>query len=187
LRQRLTDLGYQIDDAKFQQVFEEFKRLADRKKVIYDADIEILAESQMHTGIKQLWTLEAFTCNAGTGTLPHAAVALWNRDGTIVRDAAVGDGPIDAVFKTIERMTGIEPRLIDYRVRNVSAGEDAQGEATVEVEHEGRKLHGRGVSTDIIEASALAFLEVINRIALRQVQPRLKPTDHVPQDMVPAG
>lgn len=185
LKQRVTDLGYHLDDEQFQAVFEEFKKLADRKKLIYDADIEALAETQLHSGVQQLWTLEAFTCNAGTGTLPSAAVALWHRDGTILRDAAVGDGPVDAVFQTIERITGIEPKLLDYRVRSVTVGEDAQGEATVEVEFNGRTLHGRSVSTDIIEASALAFLEVINRIGSRQVQARLKPTDDVPQEVVP--
>ncbi len=185
LRQRVGDLGYHLDDNQFQKVFESFKALADRKKVIYDADIEALAESQLHTGGITLWTLEAFTCNAGTGTLPSAAVCLWHQDGTIIRDAAVGDGPVDAVFKTIERITGIRVKLLDYRVRSVTVGEDAQGEAQVEVEYQGRKLQARSVSTDIIEASALAFLEVINRIAMRQVTPRLKPTDEVPQEAVP--
>ena len=141
--------------------------LADKKKVVYDSDIEALAEAQLHSG-PAVWTLEAFTCNAGTGTIPSAAVCLWNRDGTVVREAAVGDGPIDAVFKTIERITGIDIQLKDYRVRSVTVGEDAQGEASIEAEHDGRTFRGRGVSTDIIEASALAFLQVINRVLLRR-------------------
>ena len=77
--------------------------------------------------------------------------------------------------------------MTDYRVRSVTGGLDAQGEADVEVEYDDRKLSGRGVSTDVIEASAQAFLQVINRIALRQVRPRLKPTDHVPQEVVPTA
>ena len=185
LKQRVQDLGYHLSDEQFQRVFEEFKKLADRKKVIYDADIEALAENQLHTGQTALWTLEAFTCNAGTGTLPSAAVCLWRSDGTIVREAAVGDGPVDAVFKAIERVTGVRLKLTDYRVRSVTAGEDAQGEATVEIEHDGRRQHARAVSTDIVEASALAFLELVNRAALRQLGPRLKPTDNVPQEVVP--
>jgi 2-isopropylmalate synthase len=174
LRQRIQELGYHLSEEQLQNVFESFKVLADRKKVIYDADIEALAEAQIHSG-PVLWTLEAFTCNAGSGTLPSAAVCLWHRDGTIVREAALGDGPVDAVFKAIERITGIEAQLRDYHVRSVTVGEDAQGEAHIEVEHNGRVVTGWGVSTDIVEASALAFLQVINRIALRKQQPRLHP------------
>src|SRR5271170_4582816 len=114
-----------------------------------------------------LWTLEAICCSAGSATMPCAAVALWHQDGTIHRDASLGDGPVDAVFKAVERITGIEVTLKDFRVRSVSVGEDAQGEASVEAEFQGRSISGRAVSTDIIEASALAFLQVINRIALR--------------------
>ncbi len=174
LRQRVQDLGYHLNDEQLQRVFDSFKALADRKKVIYDADIEALAEAQMYAG-PVLWVLEAVTCNAGSGTIPSAAVCLWNRDGTIIREATVGDGPVDAVFKAIERITGVEVELRDYRVRSVSVGEDAQGEAHVEAEYNGRILTGRAVSTDIVEASALAFLQVINRIALRKAQPRLHP------------
>src|SRR5690242_16806786 len=166
LRQRVQDLGYHLNEDQLQKVFEGFKALADRKKVIYDADVEALAEAQMHTG-PAVWTLEAVTCNAGSATIPSAAVCLWHQDGTIVRQASLGDGPVDAVFKAIEQITGIEVKLRDYRVRSVTVGEDAQGEAHIEAEYNGRVINGRAVSTDIIEASALAFLQVINRIALR--------------------
>ena len=108
LRQRIKDLGYHLDDAALQKVFDGFKALADRKKTVYDADIEALAEAVLHTG-PAIWTLEAVTCNGGSGTVPSAAVVLWHKDGTLYRDAGTGDGPIDAVFKTIERTTGIEP------------------------------------------------------------------------------
>src|SRR5262249_38695436 len=148
-------------------VFEQFKVLADRKKTIYDADIEALCEAQLHSG-PAVWTLEAVTCNAGSGTIPSAAIALWHKDGTIFREAVIGDGPVDAVFKAIERATGIEVKLRDYRLRSVTVGEDAQGEAQVEAEYKGKVINGRAVSTDIIEASALAFLQVINRITVRQ-------------------
>jgi 2-isopropylmalate synthase len=166
LRQRVLDLGYHLTEEQLQRVFDSFKILADRKKVIYDADVEALAEAQIHSG-PMLWTLEAISCNSGSATMPCAAVALWHQDGTIHRDASLGDGPVDAVFKAIERITGIEVVLKDYRVRSVSVGEDAQGEASVEAEFAGRSITGRAVSTDIIEASALAFLQVINRIVLR--------------------
>lgn len=167
LRERVRALGYHLDEAQLQRVFEGFKALADRKKEVYDADIEALVEAEIHKG-PAVWVLEAFTCNAGSGTIPSAAVCLWHKDGTLVRDAVVGDGPVDAVFKAIERATGINVTLRDYRVRSVTVGEDAQGEAILEAEHDGRTFRGRAFSTDIIEASALAFLQVINRIASRQ-------------------
>jgi 2-isopropylmalate synthase len=173
LRARIRELGYHLDDAKFQKVFEGFKALADRKKLVYDADIEALAEAQIHDG-PALWTMEAFQANAGG--IPTATVCLWNnKDGTIHKDAAVGDGPVDAIFKTIERITGVEVQVRDYRVRSVTVGEDAQGEAQVEAVSEGRSIRGRAVSTDILEASALAFLQVINRMATRrQIQAESK-------------
>jgi 2-isopropylmalate synthase len=173
LRQRIKDLGFHLNDVQLQKVFEGFKALADRKKEVYDADIEALAENALHSG-PAVWALEAVTCNAGSATVSSAAVALWHKDGTIVREANVGDGPIDAVFKAIERVTGVYVKLRDYQVHSVSVGEDAQGEAQVEAEHNGRILRGRAVSTDIIEASALAFLQVINRALLRE-QLRLNP------------
>jgi 2-isopropylmalate synthase len=187
LRQRVVELGYHLTEEQLNDIFDAFKALADRKKVIYDADVEALAEAQIHSG-PALWTLEAFTCNAGSGTIPSAAVCLWHQDGTIVRDASLGDGPVDAVFKAIERITGIELTLKDYRIRSVSVGEDAQGEAHVEAEHNGKTLTGRAVSTDIVEASALAFLQVINRIALRNAHgDRIRPTEAPPREAAVAA
>jgi 2-isopropylmalate synthase len=184
LRERVQDLGYHLDDGQLQRLFEQFKVLADRKKEVYDADIEALAEAQIHRGPQSaMWTLESFTTNAGTGTIPMSAVCLWRQDGQIIREAAMGDGPVDALFKCIDRITGIEVVVRDYRVRSVSTGEDAQGEAQVEVEYQGKVLSGRGVSTDILEASAQAYLQVINRIALRQsLDERIRPTDAPPRD-----
>ena len=167
LSTRIRDLGYRLDTEQLQKVFDQFKGLADRKKTIYDADIEALAESVLHSG-PAVWTLEAVTCNGGSGTVPCAAVVLWHKDGTIHRDASGGDGPIDAVFKTIERITGVYVKLRQFSIVSLSADEDAQGEAQVEAESNGRILRGRAVSTDIIEAGALAYLQVINRALLRE-------------------
>ncbi len=173
LRARVRELGYHLDDVQLERVFEGFKALADRKKSIYDADIEALAETQVHDS-PSLWTLESFHTSAGTGTLPVAAVCLSHVDGRKVEDAAVGDGPVDAIFKTMERITGMSVQLKDYQVRSVSSGEDAQGEARVEVEHNGRLQRGQAVSTDVIEASAQAFLQAINRLSMSR-QPRMNP------------
>jgi 2-isopropylmalate synthase len=187
LRQRIVELGYHLSEEQLNKVFDNFKVLADRKKVIYDADVEALAEAQIHSG-PAVWTLEAVTCNAGSATIPSAVVALWHQDGTIRRQASLGDGPVDAVFTAIEAVTGIEVQLKDYRVRSVSVGEDAQGEASVEVIFNGKNFSGRAVSTDIIEASALAFLQVINRIALRRAHgDRIRPTENPPAEAVAVG
>jgi 2-isopropylmalate synthase len=186
-RERVKELGYHLDEEQLNRVFEEFKILADKKKEVYDADIEALIEGVMHRGAA-MWTLEAFTCNAGSGTLPSAAVALWRQDGSIIRDAGVGDGPVDAVFRTIERITGIDVNLKDYHVRSVSKGEDALGEASVEVEYQGKTYRGRGLSTDILEASAQAFLEVINKIALKQPPlPQINPAHLSPEQRPEPG
>jgi 2-isopropylmalate synthase len=185
LKQRMQDLGYRVDEAQFQRVFEAFKVLADRKKNIYDADIEALIDNQLHTEAGEAWAVVNFTCSASSGVPPTAAVSLRSADGRIVCEPAVGDGPVDAVLKSIQRGTGVELKVTDYRVRSVTGGLDAQGEALVEVEFDGRKISGRGVDTNVIAASAAAFLQVINRVVMRQLHPRLKPTDHVPQEVVP--
>src|SRR5579884_2209924 len=187
LRQRVLDLGYHLDEDQLNKVFEGFKVLADRKKMIYDADIEALAEAQIHTG-PAIWTLEAFTCNAGSGTIPSAAVCLWHQSGTIFKDAMTGDGPVDALFKAIEKITEVSVKLRDYRIRSVTVGEDALGEAHIEAEYDGKSVSGRAVSTDIVEASALAFLQVVNRILTRRAAgERIKPTEAPPREAAAVG
>src|SRR5262245_3817354 len=187
LKQRVADLGYHLADEQLNRVFEEFKRLADRKKEIYDADIEALAENQLQAATGSAWTLVGFTSTAGTGSQTSAAVTLKHKDGTVRRDAAVGNGPIDALFKAINRITGAQVKVVDYRVRSVSQDMDALGEANIEIEHDGKRSRARAVSLDVVEASALAYLEVVNRAASRQIRDRLKPTDHIPTEVVPAG
>jgi 2-isopropylmalate synthase len=166
LRERVKALGYHLDDEQVRKLFDEFKVLADKKKEIYDADLAALIEEQMHDQ-PAVWTLVSLHTSAGTGTLPTAAACMQHVDGRKVQDAACGDGPLDAVFRTLSRITGVELRLRDFSVRSVTVGEDAQGEALVEAEHKGQVYRGRAVSTDIIEASARAFLNVINRIAAK--------------------
>jgi 2-isopropylmalate synthase len=186
LKQRVADLGYHLTDEQLNRMFEEFKKLADRKKEVYDADLEALAENQLQAGTSNLWTLVGFTSTAGTGSQTSAAVTLRHQDGSIHRDAAVGNGPIDALFKAINRITGAQVKVVDYRVRAISQDIDAQGEANVEIEYAGKRSRARAASVDVVEASALAYLEVVNRVASRQLRDRLKPTDNVPTEVVPA-
>eukprot|EP00456_Euglypha_rotunda_P038626 TRINITY_DN296_c1_g1_i2.p2 TRINITY_DN296_c1_g1~~TRINITY_DN296_c1_g1_i2.p2 ORF type:complete len:519 (+),score=144.38 TRINITY_DN296_c1_g1_i2:390-1946(+) len=165
-RARVTELGYTLDDAQLQKVFDDFIALADKKKHVYDADIVALIDKRT-TDSADRWQLVQFHIGAGTGTIPTATVEL--RDNANLeapqsfRDAAIGDGPVDAVCKAMERIIGVSAELKDYQVRAVSGGEDAQGEATIEIAYLSRRYHGKAVSTDIIEASALAYLKALNR------------------------
>jgi 2-isopropylmalate synthase len=169
LKERLVTLGYRLDDAQLDKVFAEFKVLCDKKKDIYDADIEALVIHGQILGAGQhTWDLVALSTTSGTGTLPAASIALQNADGTRHQEACGGDGPVDAVFKAIERITGVSARLRDYQIQSVTVGEDAQGEVVLEVEHPTGIYRGRALSTDIIEGSARAYLDVVNRIALKQ-------------------
>ncbi len=164
LKKALEDLGYHPTEEQLDRVFEAFKRLADRKKHVYDADIEALMEEHIREAV-QVWTLESFHVIAGKNVTPTATVVIRRVDDGVHEDAATGDGPVDAVFRAIERITGLSARLTDYQVRSVTSGKDAQGEVSVEVEYDGRTWRGRGLSTDIVEASAQAYLAALNRIA----------------------
>ncbi len=162
-RNRLTELGYQLDEETMQKVFDDFIALADKVKEVHDSDIIALIESRSQTA-SAIWSLAHFNATAGTGSLHTAAIELAHRDGHNIQEAATGDGPVDALFRCLERITSVQVKLKDYHVRSVSSGTEALGEASVEVEHEDRTYHGKGVSTDIIEASALAYLNALNKV-----------------------
>jgi 2-isopropylmalate synthase len=165
-RARVVELGYSLDETQLQKVFDDFIALADKKKNVYDADIVALITMETTVSVDR-WKLVQFHIGAGTGTIPTATVELCDEADPdapkFFRDAAIGDGPVDAVCKALERIIGVTAELKDYQVRAVSGGEDAQGEASVEINYLGRRYHGKAVSTDIIEASALAYLKALNR------------------------
>ena len=129
---------------------------------MYDSDIGALVEQRMHL-VPSAWTMTAFHAIGGSKTIGTATIELTHEDGRRVSDASTGDGPVDAAFKCLERITGLDARLHDYNVRSVSSGKDAMGEVTVEIDCAGRTYHGKGLSTDIIEASALAYLQALNK------------------------
>jgi 2-isopropylmalate synthase len=166
-RERVRELGFQLDDQELNRAFDDFKKLADRKKDMFDADIEaiVMSTEGLTTGP---WTLDELHISAGTGAIAAAAVRLGHADGHTVDEAAVGDGPVEAAFKALERAAGIDLDLKNFEVRSVTMGEDAQGEVTVTVEYNGMSFRGNGVSTDIVEAGAQAYLEVINRVCRRR-------------------
>jgi 2-isopropylmalate synthase len=148
----------------FQKVFEDFIALADKKKEVYDSDIAALIEDRLGA-TNEKWTIVSFHTSAGSGAIPTATLELQCEGSETFRDAATGDGPIDAIFRTMERILGITTKLEDFQVRSVSSGKDALGEVSVVISSSGRKYHGKGVSTDIIEASARAYLKALNKIA----------------------
>ena len=176
---RLKEMGHQLEPAQIEQVFEELKKLADKKKEIYDGDLDALLVGLFQNGSGRRWQLVSLNAMSGTGSPPSAAVALLRKDGKKLEEAATGDGPVDAVFKCIERITGVKAQLRDFTIASVSAGEDAQGEVIVVVEHEGRTYRGRGLSTDIVLASAEAYLEVVNRISAGRLQRKTPPEPEV--------
>jgi 2-isopropylmalate synthase len=162
-RDRVTQLGYTITDEQVEAAFVKFKTLADKKKEVFDEDIEALVDDQLELtrGVFELVNYQIFT---GTSTIPTATVTLKDAAGETLQDASVGDGPVDAIYSAVQRLTGIKVTLTDYRIRAVTKGKEALGEVQVELEHSGRKIRGRGLSTDILEASALAYLAAINRL-----------------------
>lgn len=162
-KDRVTQLGYTITDDQVQAAFVKFKALADKKKEVFDEDIEALVDDQLEFS-QAVWELAGLQVTAGSNTIPTATVTLKDSNGETVQDASIGDGPVDAIYSAIQRLTNIKMTLIDYRIRAVTRGKDAQGEVQIDLEHNGRKIRGRGLSTDILEASALAYLAAINRL-----------------------
>lgn len=163
-RTRVSELGYALDEAALQKAFDEFIALADKKKDVYDADIVALIDNQVDVSPDR-WQMSRFHIAAGTGTIPTATVELRNERQELFCDAAIGDGPVDAVCKALERIVGVSATLEGYQVRSVSEGKDAQGEVLVEILSQGRRFHGKAVSTDILEASARAYLKALNKAA----------------------
>jgi 2-isopropylmalate synthase len=169
LRDRVNELGYHLSDAQMETLFEDFKNLADKKKEVYDEDLIVLVEKHIQD-VTAHWSLVGLHTVAGSNVIPTATVQIRRPDGEIVQDAATGDGPVDAIFKAVERVTGIAANLREFAVRGVTQGKDAQGEVSLEleVESDDRAFRGRAASTDIIEASAEAYLNAVNAIATRR-------------------
>jgi len=163
LRDRVAELGYHLDDAALDRVYDRFKALADKKKDVYDEDIEAILDQELTAGVA-LWELARFQVTSGTDAIATATVVLRDSSGETQMDAATGDGPIDAVYSAIQRITGVNAALEDYSTRAVTQGRDAQGEVSVRIRHRGGMVRGRGLSTDVIEAAAQAYLSAINRI-----------------------
>jgi len=159
---RLRDMGYDLDVETINALFIRFKDLADRKKMVFDKDIEALVTEK--ASVKPEWyRLVYHNVVSGNQTVATASVRL-ETSGGLLEQACCGDGPVDAVFKAIEAAVGFEINLKDYQIKAVTAGQDALGEATAWLDRDGRVFSGRGLSTDIIEASAKAYVSALNRM-----------------------
>ncbi len=157
---RLNELGFHLEAARVAELFGKFKDLADRKKTVSDADIEALAHD-VQTEAGGRVKLDRFNVTASNAVTPVSTIRL-NRDGKLVEQVAASDGPINASFKAISQMLGVKVQLETFQLTAITGGADAQCEATVRVRDGERVYHGRGISTDVIEASILAYLQALN-------------------------
>jgi 2-isopropylmalate synthase len=166
-KKRLNELGFEMDDEALNKAFARFKTLADLKKEVFDEDLEaIMMEEVMRADEK--YRLEHITVTCGSFAVATATVQMAI-DGIAVRTAELGDGPVDATLKAIKKLTKTKARLQQYNVGSITGGTDALGEVTVRVTDGDRTVMGRGSSTDIIEASAKAYINALNRLHVKRI------------------
>ncbi|MDR2132114.1 MAG: 2-isopropylmalate synthase, partial [Clostridiales Family XIII bacterium] len=162
-RDRVKTLGYELNDAELEIAFEKFKSLADKKKTVYDKDIEAIVAKEA-VQVPRTYRLDSFVINSGN-TITSTAVIRMLREGKVYEKVSRGEGPIDAAFKAVEKIVGRELKLEDYRIASVTEGEDALGDASVRIRTEnGMEFSGRGLSTDVIEAGIHAYVNAVNKM-----------------------
>jgi 2-isopropylmalate synthase len=166
LADRARALGFELTGDQLQRVFDDFKRLCDKKKEVYDGDLIAMIEGRLSESPRDEWQLAAFEVVSGSGRRPLARLTLRRGAHEVTEESADGDGPIDAAFLAAERITGLKLQCKDFQVRSTSLGHDAQADVTLEIEHDGKTYRGRGVSTDSVEATVKALLNAANRIAV---------------------
>jgi 2-isopropylmalate synthase len=171
---RLKHLGFKMTDDDVAAIFARFKEIGDKKKFVYDDDLSALVEGQI-AEVPETWSLDYISVSSGSQTVPTATVRLKHsakKDGELQQDASIGDGPVDAALKAMDRIMKTRGKLMDYQLRAVSEGKDALGEVTVKVDFgDGDLVTGKAASTDVIEGSARAYLNAANRF-LGHKQPR---------------
>ncbi len=159
---RLKKLGITLSQAELTKAFKRFKDLADKKKEIFDEDLLVIVEEEI-TVLPETWHLENLQITSGNKIVPRAVISLKVKN-KVIQKSSSGDGPVDACYKTIDKITGIKGRLLDYSLRAVTGGKDALGEVAVKIQSRGRIVSGRGTSTDILEASVKAYLNAVNKL-----------------------
>lgn len=163
-KNKLNDMGFFLEDAEYQRLFDKFKELTDKKKLVEDMDIEALVEEELLNKREAYYVIKNIQVSTGSSMIPTATVTMDYKGKTLM-DAACGDGPVDAIYNAIDRMTGKPVELVDYTINAVTGGKDALGEARVQIKSDNEIFSGRGISTDILEASAKAYIHAINRMA----------------------
>ena len=162
-RERLAELGYSLGEDGFDRAFAAFKELADKKKAVTDRDIESLVAEEQRT-VSEVYHLDRIQVSCGDRGIPTAAVRLVAPDGRVLADAALGTGPVDAVCKAIDRLVKVTNTLTEFSVKSITQGIDALGEVLIRIESGGVTYTGRGADTDIIVASAKAYMNALNRL-----------------------
>jgi len=162
-KQRLSELGYNLNDEDLNRAFVAFKELADKKKDITDRDIESLVAEEQRT-VSEEYHLDRIQVTCGDKGVPTAAVRLVGPDGKTKEDAALGTGPVDAVYKAINRIVKVPNSLTEFTVKSVTEGIDAIGEVLIRIESDSVTYTGRGADTDIIVSSAKAYINALNRL-----------------------
>jgi 2-isopropylmalate synthase len=171
-RSRLQELGYELSENDLNKAFTRFKELADKKREITDRDLEaIVNDETQQTEI--FYALEHVQVSCGDHARPTATVTVSTPEGTELTDAAIGTGPVDAVYRAINRVLDVPNELIEFSVKSVTAGIDAIGEVTIRLRYEDRIFSGHAANTDIIVASTQAYLNALNRLygALQREKP----------------
>ena len=162
LNERLKELGFNLTSGQLDKINARFKALADKKKNIFDDDLISIVEDEIKL-IKPIWKLESFAINSGTNIIPTANVGLKYKNKVLFAKSS-GDGPVDACFKAIDKITGVKGELQDYRIEAVTKGKDALGEVSLKLKAKVRVVTARGSSTDIVEASIRAYINALNKI-----------------------
>jgi 2-isopropylmalate synthase len=162
-RSRLQELGFELTEQELNKAFVRFKELADKKKEISDLDLAAIVNDEIRQ-IPELFKLERVQVSCGDRELPTATVTVLTPERTELTDAAVGTGPVDAVYKAINRLVQVPNRLIEFSVQSVTAGIDAIGEVTIRLQYDGQTYSGHAANTDIIVASANAYMNALNRL-----------------------
>ncbi len=161
---RVHDLGFSVDRELSNLLFKRFKDLADKKKTVSDRDIEALVRSILAQEIPKSYTLERYVINSGNTITTTSSIVLTKTNGERVEKVAIGFGPVDASFNAINKIVRRPVRLDDYSIDAVTEGRDAQGEVSVKINSKGESAKGYGLSTDVIEASILAYINAINNL-----------------------
>ena len=163
-RSRLTELGFELTDDELNKAFARFKKLADKKRDVTDRDLEAIVKDETRQA-EELYKLVHVQVSSGTNAKPTATVVLQTLDGVELMDAAIGTGPVDAVYRAINRVVNVPNELIEFSVKSVTEGIDAMGEVTIRLRHEDRIFSGNSANTDIIIASTQAYLNALNRLS----------------------